>query len=235
MWTRQIHRPLAIGTSIAHVAVTAGTLGAFVHKKRGTATYLLSNNHVLADENEGAAGDKILQPGSADRGTPGRSAVATLDKFIPLRAGGAGNRVDAALGRVLPDIQVEPSALHGVGQPLAGQSDDLADLLDVPDGLCELGRTTGFTRGTLTAIEVDDVKVEFDIGLCRFDNQLEVSADRSHFSLGGDSGSLVVTEGGLAVGLLFAGSDSGGPEGYGVTYVNPIGEVLDRLGVQLIL
>jgi len=78
------------------------------------------------------------------------------------------------------------------------------------------------------------VKVEYDIGLCRFDNQLEVTGDRSHFSLGGDSGSLVFSGERLAVGLVFAGSDTEGPEGFGVTYVNPISEVLDRLGVRLL-
>lgn len=234
-WSRQRQRPLAIGTSIAHHAVTAGSLGAFVRKKRGAATYLLSNNHVLADENEGKAGDKILQPGRADRGTIARSTVATLDKFIPLRAGGAGNKIDCALGRVLKDVQVEHSNLHEVSGPLAGRTDELAELLKVSDGVSKIGRTTGFTKGMLTAIEVDDVKVEYDIGLCRFDNQVEVSAARSHFSLGGDSGSLVFNQDRLAVGLLFAGSDVGGPDGYGVTYVNPIGEVVDRLGVELML
>lgn len=67
-WSRQVHRPLVIGASIAHFAVTAGSVGAFVRKKRGGATYLLSNNHVLADENRGEAGDAIVQPGSADGG-----------------------------------------------------------------------------------------------------------------------------------------------------------------------
>jgi len=96
-WGRQRHRPLLIGTSIAHAAVTAGSLGAFVTKRRGAAVYVLSNNHVLADENQGSAGDQILQPGPADRGTA-RSAVATLDRFVPLRAGGASDLVDCALG-----------------------------------------------------------------------------------------------------------------------------------------
>jgi len=233
-WSRQRHRPLAIGTSVAHFAVTAGSLGAFVGNKRGNVRYLLSNNHVLADENEGAKGDKILQPGSADGGTK-RFAVATLDKFIRLEAGGTINFVDCALGRILDNVDVDLFGLQDVGGPLEGTADDVAELLDRPDALSKIGRTTGLTHGALTAIEVDDVKVEYDIGLCRFDNQLEVAARRSHFSLGGDSGSLVFNADRLAVGLLFAGSDAGGPDGFGVTYVNPIDEVLGRLGVDLIL
>lgn len=50
-------RPLLIGASVRHVDVTAGTIGAFV--QRGDASYLLSNNHVLANENLASAKDWI--------------------------------------------------------------------------------------------------------------------------------------------------------------------------------
>ncbi len=46
----------------------------------------------------------------------------------------------------------------------------------------------------------------------------------------GDSGSLVYREDGVALGLLFAGSETGGANGTGLTYCNPIGTVLERLG-----
>jgi hypothetical protein len=36
---------------------------------------------------------------------------------------------------------------------------------------------------------------------------------------------------GEAVGLLFAGSDQGGPQGTGVTYANPLDVVFQRLAV----
>ena len=60
------------------------------------------------------------------------------------------------------------------------------------------------------------------------------------FSSPGDSGSLVITEvadasGAAVVGLLFAGSETGGPSGHGLTYVNPIAAVLAALGAELIL
>ncbi|MGH6611815.1 MAG: hypothetical protein ACRECQ_16345, partial [Burkholderiaceae bacterium] len=54
------------------------------------------------------------------------------------------------------------------------------------------------------------------------------------FSDGGDSGALIVDANGLAVGLLFAGSESGGRNGKGVTFANPIGTVLEKLKVELI-
>jgi len=47
-WYQRDMRPLLIGASVGHYKVTAGTTGAFL--KRGTRTYLLSNNHVLAND-----------------------------------------------------------------------------------------------------------------------------------------------------------------------------------------
>jgi len=55
------------------------------------------------------------------------------------------------------------------------------------------------------------------------------------FSRGGDSGSLVVADGGLAFGLLFAGSDTGGSNGLGLTYANPIQTVLDAFDAELVV
>ena len=103
------------------------------------------------------------------------------------------------------------------------------------------GRTTGRTRGTITAIELDNLQVQYDIGVVRFDDQIEVQGADGLFSQGGDSGSLVFTVGGattaggaLAVGLLFAGSETGGPGGTGLTYVNPIVAVLAGLDAELV-
>jgi hypothetical protein len=45
---------------------------------------MLSNNHVLADSNEGKPGDLILQPGSFDGGILSADGVATLERFEPI-------------------------------------------------------------------------------------------------------------------------------------------------------
>jgi hypothetical protein len=58
-WHQRNTRPLLIGASVGHVDVTAGTIGAFV--RRGKDVGILSNNHVLANENDASAGDPILQ------------------------------------------------------------------------------------------------------------------------------------------------------------------------------
>lgn len=53
------------------------------------------------------------------------------------------------------------------------------------------------------------------------------------FSDSGDSGSLIVDDDRLAIGLLFAGGDEGGRNGKGLTYANPLRAVLDALQVDL--
>src|SRR5205085_11560644 len=98
-----------------------------------------------------------------------------------------------------------------------------------------LGRTTDATRGRVTAIELDNVVVQYDIGNLRFDNQIEIEgADAGPFSLGGDSGSLIVDGEIRAAALLFAGGDQGGTNGKGLTYGNPIAQVFAELGVELV-
>ena len=78
--------------------VMAGTFGAVV--SGGGTTYILSNNHVLADENALAIGSAIFQPGLLDHGNPAKDQVARLTRFITLKAGPA-NAVDAAIAEVV--------------------------------------------------------------------------------------------------------------------------------------
>jgi methyl coenzyme M reductase beta subunit len=98
-------RPLVPGISIGHFNATAGTLSCFCRSTRAgdpPGTYLLGNNHVLADINRGAVGDALRQPGPLDGGTDDDS-VAQLHRFVKISLGGGkANRVDAALGRLLP-------------------------------------------------------------------------------------------------------------------------------------
>jgi len=72
------------GTSIGHYHITAGTFGCLV--RRGEEIFILSNNHVLADTNNGRPGDIILQPGPADGGTAD-DRIATLADYVPLDFG----------------------------------------------------------------------------------------------------------------------------------------------------
>jgi len=218
---RERLRPLVPGCSICHEADTAGTLGTVV--RRGRERLLLSNAHVLARSGLASLGDPVRQPGPADGGTA-RDRVGSLESWAPLSAD-APNTVDAALARLDDGLEVD-----GAGSPTATAALDGDELVE------KLGRTTGFTSGRVTAIEVDDVVVDYgdEVGLLRFDGQIEVSGTGGAFSLGGDSGSLVrLADGGPAVGLLYAGSERGGADGTGLTFCNDIATVLDALGVVL--
>jgi hypothetical protein len=67
--------------------------------------------------------------------------------------------------------------------------------------------------------------------LATFDDQIEIEGDGPDaFCAGGDSGSLILDEDNRAVALLFAGTETGGTNGSGVTYANPIATVRGLLG-----
>jgi hypothetical protein len=218
-------RPIRPGISIGHYDITAGTLGAFVRVDGEQQPRILSNNHVLADENRGAAGDEILQPGVFDGGQTGTDRIGTLERFVALDPNGI-NYADAALALLDEHVEFDPT-IQGIRT-----TQDIVDPADV-ERVVKRGRTTGVTHGDIAAIEVDNVVVRFSTGVMRFDNQIEIaSPDQGGFSQGGDSGALVVDEStGDAVGLLFAGGDQGGLHGTGVTYANPLGTVFERLSV----
>lgn len=173
----------------------------------------------------------MLQPGSYDGGRKGADTVARLLDFVPLRPG-MNNLVDAAVAALEPQIAWDPSMLTGTGQLQGLRPEPL-----VPgDTVFKLGRTTGLTRGVVTAVEVDDVVVGYERGEMGFDRQIEiVGADwDTPFSSGGDSGSMIFDSQGWACALLFAGSDAGGPTGLGVTYANELGLALEALGTTLL-
>ncbi len=222
---QQRTRPLVPGLSVGHPAVSAGTLGGFV--RLGGRLAVLSNSHVLAAAGAGAAGDAVLQPGPADGGTPA-DRVATLAAAVPFTA--RANRVDAAVATVDEGVGADPGAVPG--GPLGTTVPDGYEV--EPDEEVEkLGRTTGHTRGRITAVEVDGVAVQYDDGVHVFDDQIEIEGLSGAFSAGGDSGSVIWRSSDRApLALLFAGSSEGGSTGAGLTFANPLSTVLETLGVQ---
>jgi hypothetical protein len=226
-WMRTRQRPLLMGSSVGHYAITAGTIGAFVRRNGREERCVLSNNHVLADENRAELGDEVLQPGAADGGRQGADRIGALAAFVALDRAGP-NTVDGAIAVVDEDLEIDAAQVRGVGT-LTGTV-----AVEQVSDVAKVGRTTGATSGTVTAFEVDNVVVEYDSGRLRFDDQIEISGTPSAaFSQPGDSGSLIVTaDGRLAIGLLFAGSDQGGPGGFGVTFANPIQTVLGALDAE---
>lgn len=229
-WHQKRNRPLRMGGSIGHYKVTAGTLGCFVRARGNGRTLILSNNHVLANENRSKRGDPILQPGAYDHGRNPADVAGGLFRGIRLKSRGA-NLLDCAVASVKDGMRFDKTLLRGLGR-LLGLGEPVA-MQDAP--VAKVGRTTGVTRGRVTAFELDNLVVGYDIGNLWFDDQIEIeSTGQGPFSDGGDSGSLVVDGDLYAVGLLFAGSDQGGSNGQGLTYANPVTKVLDALKIDLL-
>ena len=198
----------------------AGTFGALV--KRGQARFILSNNHVIAHENNLPLGSKIFQPGFLDAGSPPKNAaIATLTKFVPLTLG-VLNTVDAAIARLNAAGTATNSILF-IGPP-RGKTAAQIDMV-----VHKFGRTTGFTVGRVTSV-MTDVNVQYDAGVMSFADQIIIRGlDAQPFSASGDSGSLILERSTQkAVGLLFAGSSTH-------TIANHIDDVLKALNVSLVL
>jgi hypothetical protein len=201
--------------------VMAGTYGAIVMD--AAHRYILSNNHVLANENDLPVGSPIFQPGLLDGGIAVTDQVATLTRFIPL-ALAVPNLVDCAIARILDTAQASPVFLPNVGNLQSSAPVLPAIGMNVE----KVGRTTGYTQGRIFDASAT-VKVEYTMGTLVFDDQVLVQGTGSPFSKSGDSGSLIVdtaTKEGTA--LLFAGSDS-------MTIGNKLANVLAALGVTLVI
>lgn len=219
---------LRIGASVGHHRITAGTLGCFATASDGSVGFI-SNNHVIADTNRGVSGDGILNPAPADGGSNPTDIVATLLAPYPSLTPGRPV-VDCAFGVLDPQsIDFDPTDLDG-GGTLGSTIVAAEDRLDVE----KIGRTTGRTRGIITAFNLDDLIVDYDIGPVTFDDQIEVeSVSGLPFSRGGDSGSLIFDRSFDPVALLFAASETGGTFNNGLTYANPLETVISMLGVRL--
>lgn len=231
--TRKKHqRPVVAGISAGHFAITAGTLGYFCRSVRVgddlDQIHVLSNNHVFANVDNAQQGDALYQPGSADGGGSNDS-FAEFVRAVPIRMGGQfPNRVDAAIGRLLPEVGYARS-ICTIG-PVNG-----ATQASLAMPVCKHGRTTGYTEGRVVDVDYDAL-VGMDHQNPRivalFADQMRIERDVPFpaIGLGGDSGSLVVERHGkAAIGLYFAGPEDGS---YGIA--NHIHDVFNELQVQLI-
>ena len=155
-------------------------------------------------------GEEIVQPGVFDGGAASGDTVAVLARFAHT------DRVDAAVAtvneqRFLRDAIPGIGLVRGTGEARLGTR------------VFKSGRTTGLTFGI-----VDDVSADVTVDGVFFRDQFSVvqEDDDSVCVLGGDSGSLVVDEDNLAVGLLFAGRTDGSR-----WIANQIQDVIDALQI----
>ena len=138
--------------------------------------------------------------------------------------------MDAAIALTTPGDVGTATLPDGYGSP---SSTTVAASVGLP--VQKYGRTTGFTQGSINAVNVDVDVCYFPLSetICfpgfeaHFVNQFSVPDGAVPFSASGDSGSLLVAQGSnQPVGLLFAG-------GEGLTIANPIDAVLQRFNVTI--
>ncbi len=168
----------------------------------GTPAFMLSCNHVFANENSATSADQQDQPGRYDNGCNTGNGVGKLYawNYIDNRH---NNYYDAALAEcnpglsggwhptMSPDQQYTPT--NTVVSPSTGMS------------VQKVGRTTGYTSGTIAGINVT-ITVQYTHFRATFVDQIYVASGT--FIEAGDSGSMMVDANGNPVGLNFAGSSS---------------------------
>ena len=224
--------PIRLGTSGINVndICSAGTLGSLVIRSSPYYAFILSNNHVMARENAARPGEYIIQRATRDTvpacsGT-GVIRVAQLSLFRSLKFDGSDNLIDAAIAGIIPGKVTPTGSILAIG-PVS----NITVLPALGLAVKKSGRTTGLTRGSITAVDTT-MTVTYGNGLsAKFVHQMVITAAAGApiFCNAGDSGSLVVRD--IAtrpnpVGLFFAGNAI-----TGTCLANPIRAVLGAFGV----
>lgn len=213
-------RPVEGGYSVGEINITAGTIGCIVFDGNGinTTAYILSNNHVLANQNRAPIGSPIVQPGPADGGRAPQDTIGFLSDFIPIqfvaRDRMPENLVDAAIAET-----TDAAASREIYN--IGFVDSVNRDFAIGDRVYKTGRTTAYTTGLITMTNAT-VMVRYDQGQAMFMNQIITEP----MSSPGDSGSLLVDGDNRVVGLLFAGSAA-------VTLYNPFFTVMEMFNFRL--
>ena len=224
-------RPVPIGVSTGHPAITAGTIGCRV--TNGSTVYALSNNHVYANANRATIGNAVIQPGTYDGGTSPADDIANLSAFSRINFDGSNNTIDAAIAAIKPISTTDSRPRVGNATPSNGYGipSRTTAAAYLRQAVQKYGRTTSLTKGKVYALNATvnvsygDLNGDGHDEVAHFVGQIVITP--GNFSAGGDSGSLIVTQtGNRPVGLLFAGSNS-------VTIANPIDLVLSYFGVSV--
>lgn len=138
----------------------------------------------------------------------------------PNGTGASYNKIDAAIALPVDDSKIIREnryigRISGTTRAYVGQP------------VRKAGRTTDYTEGVVKFLNAT-VDVAYGANqVARFEGQIIIQTeDESDFSMGGDSGSVIVErDSQFAVGLLFAGSSV-------ATIANPINDVMEALGVN---
>lgn len=238
------YRPIDGGiATIRYPSEYVGTLGLIIRK--GNKLYGITNNHVGANEDvfgmkpaAAKKGDPWVQP--SDGSVP-KDLIARLYRWNRLKPQGPGsvNYYDFAMGEIVkPALSegVSPNEIKDIGS-VKGIED-----INLDDKVMKRGRTTLKTTGRVIAVNAR-VYVPYQGYNCDFADQVTIVGHPDPnipFSLGGDSGSCIVSSDAdgqstsvhKAKALLFAG----GPNeetGFDETVASPIGKIVLDFGLKI--
>lgn len=192
IWATQI----PAGSPIGHINLIQrngfGTFGGYVGHQQGI--WGISNNHVIADNNNPTGRIEILNRG--------QQLIGNLNSFQPLVIPPIFNQMDVAL--------FNPGSYQ---MPPQDQNWYLYVASDVNPGdrVVKVGARTGRTEGIITSVfAAEKVNYGGTLGILQFNNCLVIQGVNGNpFSLPGDSGSLVYRESDMKlVGIVFAGGNS---------------------------
>lgn len=248
-------RPVPAGFSIGPVRFQSisGTIGAVVHFDADPDPdhcFLLTCNHVVSFNGLGldlGRDPSVVQPSAAD--DPSSVAADVIGTVVNPPPAGC---------RLVPVSATSPQTNAGDYALIEVSSRELVSLDPVDDRmpritsakpvgfsdflanhsqqrLSKVGRSTGFTTGTMASPAADfstqyDDPDAFDL-TCAFDNTILVKRQTGAgpFADDGDSGALVATEDGRALGLVFALSD------HGDVAICPLDKLFADLGISFVL
>jgi len=243
------HRPAPPGISVGHGDITAGTLGLWVIDSKAGQFAMLSNNHVLANSNNGGLGDSVFQPGPYDDRVSFTNDIAWLSSILMLEftpapcpiAGAACRALNALLAGLGRKSRIQVGSAQSIPNvadcALAiprREEDVLLHILEIgrpgtiirePEIGLEVqkyGRTTRYTKGSIIAIDAS-VQVNYGGPIALFEHQIVSDIP----SAGGDSGSSILDMDRWPVGLLFAGGEN-------VTIINEMQRVKDALPFEFV-
>ena len=236
--------PLGPGSSVSHARGLAGTLTCFVRfEPPGAGRELLGfvgSGHILALANAARIGDEILSPGHPVAPLSEQTVVGTLEDYTELRPHEeadptAVNTLDLALvrlrdesigsvGNLIPDPRGRQQRIR-VERVVAGGS--LFGLIG--QRVFNVGRR-GLTEGVLEFTNVKRYAMRMGSlagDVCFWDDLFAVvSGGPESFYTAGDSGALVVTEDGAALGMVVGGNKE-------YAFCMPLSSGLERLGCRL--
>lgn len=198
-------------TNLGH-RIGPGTLGGIFKQRRNDSLYGITNAHVLAFSSEDPPMNKVIHPGCKDSSINRVTFGSILLRKITCYE-------DIGVVHILDSIPKKSNTrcsevkIKGIDLPRENNGYQYVK---------KCGRTTGFTKGTITSLN-STVYTTYLGRRLKLINQIETTC----MNLGGDSGSLLINKDNNAVGLIFAKRIDNK-----ATFANPLKEAFSRHNID---